>query len=250
MPRDYSRAERGGRVSILAMAPPPPDAALLEVSRPPRRALGPSGRFWLPRVATLASMLALFGGGFYALAAWNEARHAAGVTFVGLSTPLDEAIPLFAPAVWGYLLFYPVAFLPVLLLGPRGDFRAVARATLLLLVVSFACYALIPVRVVPPAVPGSGASADVLRAIHAVDHGYNAIPSLHVSHAVLVALLFRRLRPGSEGLLLLAAAVVAASCVLVKQHYAADVVAGALLGWGVARAALGPVPGPRVETSP
>ncbi len=226
------------------MAPPPPDAALLEIAR---REGSPAAtdalRFWLPRLATLASMLVLFGGGFYALAAWNEARHASGVAFMGLGTRLDDAIPLVAPAVWGYLLFYPVAFLPVLLLGPRGDFAAVARAILLLLVVSFACYAAIPVRVVQPATVGPGLSADVLRAVFRLDHGYNAIPSLHVSHSVLVACLFRRLRPGWRVPLSLAAAVVAASCVLVKQHYAADVAAGVVVGWGVARATLGPAPG-------
>jgi membrane-associated phospholipid phosphatase len=65
--------------------------------------------------------------------------------------------------------------------------------------------------------------------LYALDPPYNLCPSLHVSIAVLAAMSMSRALGRRAPLSSLAAAVVAVSTCLVKQHFLIDVFAGAAL---------------------
>jgi membrane-associated phospholipid phosphatase len=57
---------------------------------------------------------------------------------------------------------------------------------------------------------------------------YNCFPSLHVAYAFVSALTCSRVHPGVGAAAALWAALIGVSTVYTKQHYVADVIAGAL----------------------
>ncbi|HVA66864.1 MAG TPA: phosphatase PAP2 family protein [Elusimicrobiota bacterium] len=167
-------------------------------------------------------------------------------SFHPAALPWDGLIPLEPAWVWIYLLYYPfcvsAAFFP-------GVFRRarVFWAILLGFLFQFAAAGLIfyffPTRIVHPSVPGVGLSAQALRELYAVDSGHCIFPSLHVANTVFVSLVATRmLAKRWSALFFIVAGIIAASTVLVKQHFLVDIPSGALLGilayWLATRPAL------------
>jgi membrane-associated phospholipid phosphatase len=145
-----------------------------------------------------------------------------------LSTPLDAAIPFVPAAVWAYVSWYPSAFL--LFLAPRDEFRRLSLAVFVAFFVCSVAHLLWPVSIARPALDGlEGASASVLRALYALDPPVSLFPSFHAA----IAPILLQLRPGSRALqlgLVVWMAAICVSCVLVKQHYALDVLFGLVVG--------------------
>jgi membrane-associated phospholipid phosphatase len=75
------------------------------------------------------------------------------------------------------------------------------------------------------------------------DQTKNAFPSMHVGLAVLLTLIGLRVCRGWGLVLGVATAVIVVSTLLVKQHFLADLPAGAIVGWAAFRAVYGPVTG-------
>jgi membrane-associated phospholipid phosphatase len=145
-----------------------------------------------------------------------------------LVTPLDEHVPLVPAAVWLYLSWYPIC--AVGLFAGRTTLRRTYCAYTLAFLACLVGYLVVPVSIVRPTIPdGAGLSLAMLRALYAVDPPVNVFPSFH---AAIAAILWR-LRPGSR----IASVAVSAwtvglciSCVLTKQHYVLDVMAGFVVG--------------------
>ena len=77
-----------------------------------------------------------------------------------------------------------------------------------------------------------GLNDSILKYLYDCDLGFNSFPSLHVANIVFVSLLVWRKRGARWGCVMAGlATLIAASTMLVKQHFVADVAAGALLGW-------------------
>src|SRR5439155_26386534 len=96
--------------------------------------------------------------------------------------------------------------------------------------VCIASHQLFPVTIERPAVvDAAGISGRLLAALYAADRPINLFPSFHAA----VAAILWRLRPASR---FMSAAVSAwtitlcAACILTKQHYVLDVVAGLAVG--------------------
>lgn len=178
------------------------------------------------------SMVLLFPPGFLFLDhyAASLTQNAGEINTLRLS--LDERIPFMPDFVWAYLLYYPVCFLPALLIGPIRAFRRVALAYAFEFMVGFLAFAIFPIHMIRPAFAVVDPSTAVLRMIYNLDPGYNIFPSLHVANAFLVALIFFKLRNRREGATLTGVAVlIALSALAVKQHYVVDVAAGVVLAW-------------------
>jgi membrane-associated phospholipid phosphatase len=164
-----------------------------------------------------------------------------------LATPLDARIPFWPSAIWVYATVYPAILAPVLIVRSPARFRRIAWSLIAVIVICAVCFAFFPVETVSlrqSASVGADSGLDRsftawgIRLLFALDPPRNAFPSLHVALATVIAL-------GVGGSLPLGGraasqrarwtafawlAAVVASVVLVRQHYAADAVAGLALG--------------------
>lgn len=143
---------------------------------------------------------------------------------------LDRALAL-QPAwmlVYGSLYVF-VLLLPVLVVRQRELFRRGLQAYLMVMLVAYAGFLLYPTAAPrPPEVLGDGFAAWSLRLVYSLDPPYNCFPSLHVAYSFVSALTCYRVHRGVGAVAALWAALIGLSTVYTKQHYVADVVAGAL----------------------
>lgn len=173
----------------------------------------------------------LLGGGFFAVAGLDSARTIAPPPW--LATALDARIPLVPSFVWLYLSWYPATAL--VLFANRDNFRRAYVAYAIAFLCCAAGYVLVPVAMARPVIPlDSGASASALAMLYAVDPPRNIFPSFH---AAIAAVLWQ-LRPTVRvwSMMLSAWAIgIGCACVLTKQHFVLDVIAGAGVGIAAAR---------------
>jgi len=189
----------------------------------------PAGLPSLPvreRVVLVTGLALLWGAGYFSIG-W----HVAGGRAQAITLPLDAQIPFVAQAIWPYLCVFPLALSPLLRAREARLIRRTALAYGATILVSLLCFVLYPISAsgLRPAVSEGGASAAAVRVLYALDPPYNLCPSLHVSIAVLAAMSMSRALGRRAPLSSLAAAVVAVSTCLVKQHFLIDVFAGAAL---------------------
>lgn len=183
------------------------------------------------KIAASLGMLVLFTTGFFGLD-----NLICGRRFHDVSCALDRRVPLRPRWIWAYLLYYPLCFAPLFfpgLLADDGLYLRAAAGFCVQFIAAWAIFYFYPTRMSRVPIEGDSPSARAVRGLYAVDSGCNIFPSLHVANTVYVACLASRLLPETWSLLFFAAAaLVSASTVLIKQHYVADIPAGALLGWG------------------
>jgi len=153
-----------------------------------------------------------------------------------LLTPADEALSFRPESLWLYLSFVPYCFFSLL------DFEGVRR--LLRVFVCVFIDSLISYRSFlkfPSAYPRTPVDCDgarlqeVWRSLRSVDRPTNTFPSIHVGHAVLIALMLsRRLRREDADAYLLWATLISLSTLSTKQHFIVDVTGGILVADAVA----------------
>ncbi|MDA1267138.1 MAG: phosphatase PAP2 family protein [Planctomycetota bacterium] len=147
-------------------------------------------------------------------------------------TVIDEVVPFVPAGIFVYVWLYPMAVLPLVALRDRLLLRRVVLAYLVVDAISYASFLLVPVRFdARGVVEGTSTLATWgITLAHWADPPSNCFPSLHVSISYLAALAVgeedRRL--GRRALAI--ATAIALSTMVVKQHWLADVVAGAALG--------------------
>lgn len=147
-----------------------------------------------------------------------------------LATPLDGLIPLVPLFAVPYLLHLPViagSFIYFLARRMRTFIEA-AVGMIACNLVGAGFFLLMQTTIERPSVEVGGLNSLVLL-IYANDGPYNLFPSLHVAGATTYAIAHWRARTPFRELIVVFAAIVAASTVLVKQHHVVDVPAGALL---------------------
>ncbi len=166
-------------------------------------------------------------GGFFVAERYVSAHAMAPPAW--LATPIDARLPLLPGAVWFYISWYPAPL--ALLCTERRKFRHGALAMFAAFALCMIGYALIPVSIARPTLDHiAGVSGNVLRRVYAIDAPVNLFPSFHAAAAMVVVLIFFDLGKARYALLLWLLGV-GASCVLIKQHYVFDVIAGVLVGW-------------------
>lgn len=172
---------------------------------------------------------------------------AAGNPVVALQAPvsvwLDETVPFVPHAVWLYLPGYFASFfLTAWTLREARPFRAALVAFSMMLALALPFFLLYPVAGPRPPAPGDPTlTAAMVRWLYANDPAVNTFPSLHVANVTVCAVLSWRHHRRVGALVWALAAGVFASVLLLKQHWAVDLVGGWLLaavGVAIWRAAL------------
>jgi membrane-associated phospholipid phosphatase len=228
--------EEGEDAAVDAALDPSPggpsaaDAALLDGAR--ERAEGLSD----PAKKTLLTLVAVAVFSLYVIS--NQLMQ--GRPAVTLETPLDGALPFWAPAEIIYMSVYLFLFLPVVHVKHMEVFKRVALAFYAYNLACIAFMALFPVKMVRPHFEIADLYTWGVAFNYAYDPPYNNFPSLHVSNAMFAGWVALRLdRP--VGLVALAIGLgISVSTLLVKQHWVADVVAGNLVAYAAYRFIVAP----------
>lgn len=146
---------------------------------------------------------------------------------------LDNAFPL--QPTWALIYGSLYAFLivlPVLVIRQDDHIRRTVFAYLSVWIFAYICFLVYPTVAPRPAnVVGEGFAAWGLRFLYDSDPPYNCFPSIHVAHSFVSALTIYRVNRRVGIACALGAGLVALSTLYTKQHYVADVVAGALLAF-------------------
>jgi membrane-associated phospholipid phosphatase len=145
---------------------------------------------------------------------------------------LDERIPYRPHWVWVYsFLYYPAILYLNWIAESPGEFTRIAASFILLLLLQMAFFIAFPVAT-PPSWREMNAQQSLserfLAYVQRVDAPSNCFPSMHVSVATLTALY---VYPQLGAWALVFPALIAVSALFTKQHYLADIPAGAALGW-------------------
>lgn len=150
-------------------------------------------------------------------------------------TFLDRWVPYRPGWVWIYSgLYYPIILYTVWVVRDPRQFVHTVASYFVLLFAQMACFLAFPV-VTPPGWrvaggAGSGWNQRFVDLVQSLDSPANCFPSMHCSVAMLTAL---HLLPHSGAGIFLFPVLIAVSCLYTKQHYAIDLLPGALLGWGI-----------------
>ncbi|MGE0452051.1 MAG: phosphatase PAP2 family protein [Vicinamibacteria bacterium] len=149
--------------------------------------------------------------------------------FFSPETALDRAIPLEPAWMLVYGSIWVFVLLPLLVVRQRELLLRAARADIVLLLVSYASFLLLPTAAPrPDRLVVDGFAAWSLRVQYDIDPPFNCFPSLHVAHSFVSAFAAHRVHRGVGRLALAWAALIAVSTLYTKQHYVADAAAGAL----------------------
>jgi len=176
---------------------------------------------------TLSVVLIIGGYQFYFWCQRNQLKEPRQ-----LRSPFDDLIPFRPRWVWIYsFLYYPMILYTNLIVGSAQQFTYLATSYLLLLAFQMAFFLAFPVTT-----PESWRTCNQERSyserflafVQRLDARSNSFPSMHVSVATLTAL---HLHPSLGTAVLSFPVLIALSCLFTKQHYIADVPAGAALGW-------------------
>lgn len=192
-----------------------------------------SGRADVPRAFALAAvrLLGLFVVTFYL------SDTLAGLRSTRLAVHMDWelAIPYWPGAFVVYFSVGAVPFLPLALLADAAAVQRWERRMAVCVLAATAVFLLLPAELAYR--HGSAGAWWPLAALaQRVSGQYNLLPSLHVAlSAVTLHAVWRACGPRLRGVLALWSALLVASVLLTHQHHVADVLAGALLAWGVCR---------------
>lgn len=176
-----------------------------------------------------------------------------------IATTFDSALPFLPWTVIFYVMYYPLLGTPLIFASDAISLTRLTLAQTAMNTLSYVVFLLFPTRIDrPPAVPVEGVFHFVLDTLFRADHPYNTFPSLHVAQACILALFYSKYsarwawgcsvsRPDAHPAVrknqfafcvlffhAISAVLIAASAVLIKQHYLADAAAGALLAWAMA----------------
>ena len=143
---------------------------------------------------------------------------------------LDRRIPFVEAAFFVYASYYLLLAGGLLALQGAELARA-ARQLLLALGSAAAVFILLPVDLPPGSVPAGAGARFIYDFLMRADTSANTFPSLHAALALLTGWAVARARPGWGRWATAWAWAVAASTVLTKRHFAADLGGGIALAW-------------------
>jgi membrane-associated phospholipid phosphatase len=193
-----------------------------------------AGRSWWPsrerwtaflRYAVLVQVLwiAVYGG-----CSWLTAKHSVRWS---LAMPIDAQIPLVPWTAGVYLSLGPMLWLSPFILRSPFELRALASGLAWLIILSAIGFLLLPADEPFRSSALQEVDNSLFQLSDRVNLQHNLFPSLHVGWAVFCAGAYAsHTRPAAGAFFYLWAAAIATSTLLTRQHYLADVIAGALLG--------------------
>lgn len=151
-------------------------------------------------------------------------------------TFLDPLIPTVPVFLVPYVLYYPLLLLPFWVAYKRDqkfdsqqDLFAVGTAFFVAATVCNVIFIIFPTEIIRPAVTGSGLMSEALRFVHAVDGSVALFPSGHVTYSLLAAFTTTHLDKKLATVTWPIALLILPATVLIKQHYALDVLGGVVV---------------------
>ncbi len=142
---------------------------------------------------------------------------------------LDRQIPFLSIFLIPYLAMYFVESLPYFLIKEVVYLRKITRAYIAVMVITFAVFALFPIKMLrPEIIPKTFLDQGVLF-IYTIDFPYNTFPSLHASLTFLAGLVIWHVHKAQGAIILLLAGLISISTLFIKQHYVMDVAGGMVL---------------------
>lgn len=152
-----------------------------------------------------------------------------------LGCKLDNLFSLKPKWVWIYSgLYYPLIILVVATVENMREFNYMATSYFVLLFMQMFFFLFFPVETPKKwreMVVGNSKSEKMLRLVQSFDKSSNCFPSMHVSVAMLSAMHFMMSSYNLGLWPLLFPITIGLSALYTKQHYIADLLPGALLGW-------------------
>jgi membrane-associated phospholipid phosphatase len=155
--------------------------------------------------------------------------------------PVETQVPFVPAAVLGYMSIYPLFWLAPFILRTRRELAALCSTLAAVIFVAGVCFVLLPVGNAFPSQPDAlGMWTPFVVAAKRLAMSHNWLPSLHVAMSVVCVAIYAR-RAGRLGAAILWSwsALIAASTLLLHQHYLIDVATGYLLGVGGVRLGYG-----------
>jgi membrane-associated phospholipid phosphatase len=150
-----------------------------------------------------------------------------------LRSPIDVALPTVPVFVVPYVSLQPFIYgsLVVFLLFRARIFQSAVLSMVATFLVSYVFFAFLQTYVDRPVLTGDDLFTRMIRDVYAGDHPFNDFPSLHVSTSTIVAIHWWRLGRNYTWPLIIWAALIATSTVMVRQHYVADIAGGLVLAF-------------------
>lgn len=150
-----------------------------------------------------------------------------------LRSPIDQALPVVPLFVVPYVSLQPFIYasLVIFLLFRARVFQSAVLSMIATFLVSYVFFALLQTYVDRPVLTGSDVFTKMVRDVYAGDHPFNDFPSLHVSTSTIIAIHWWRFGGRFTWPLILWAALIALSTVMVRQHYVADIAGGLVLAF-------------------
>lgn len=145
---------------------------------------------------------------------------------------VDSAVSLQPGWMVVYGSLYVFVLLPLLVVRDEQLFRRTLQAWVTVLIVAYVGFLVYPTVAPRPArVLAEGFAAWSLQLNYALDSRYNCFPSLHVAHSFVSALASYRVHRGVGIAAVVWASLIGVSTLYTKQHYALDVIGGALVAY-------------------
>lgn len=155
---------------------------------------------------------------------------------VNLAIPVDSWLPFNHYWILVYAWVYVFLFLPVFVVKGKESFKFVAKAFILVNLISVAIFVLMPARYPRPVVPTQdeflwwGTALNYL-----LDKPVNCFPSLHVGNAFLASMIAFHYRRRVGAIAWSLAALISVSTLYMKQHFIADIAMGFALAFTIYR---------------
>jgi len=167
-----------------------------------------------------------FVGGYLLINWINQFR----AHYFDVSFSFEWSIPFVPIFILGYALVYGTMILLYFVLDDMQDFRRTVVACVLTTTVHYILFLLIPVRcdLRPDLSMATGFGIGLTKFYYIIDKPYNLFPSLHVAYPMLATILSWRHHRIMRIVFAIMTLIIAASVILVKQHYVMDVVVGAI----------------------
>jgi membrane-associated phospholipid phosphatase len=146
-------------------------------------------------------------------------------------TDLDRALPLLPWTLLIYVSDYLFILLVLLSLKKAEDFSTAFYRMIVGIALSFVIFLFFPTVYPRPLLPADPLWGETFLYLHFLDQPTNCFPSLHVSITLIAA---ASMQPSSRVLRSLGwiwALAICLSTLTTKQHYAWDVLGGALIAW-------------------
>ncbi len=152
-----------------------------------------------------------------------------------LECKLDNLFSLKPKWVWIYSgLYYPLIILVIATVENMREFNYMAMSYFVLLFMQMFFFLVFPVETPKKwreMVKGDSKSEKMLRLVQSFDKSSNCFPSMHVSVAMLSAMHFMMSSYNLGLWPLLFPITIGLSALYTKQHFIADLLPGAFLGW-------------------